>query len=163
MSATFSQSDTYSVTDIEDVMRRVATDFVMLASSTGTVSEEKARNWAHDVGLLAKKGYLSSVDLTLLKNGVEIKATRFSVDATSGELTNDRPGGLMWPRMSDATLRIVLFYTDAYDAEAQQSLAGKMKIGWVTTTADTSHAGLAASQGREYASGGYGIQRRDYV
>jgi hypothetical protein len=163
MSATFTQSETYTVTDIEAVMRRVAADIAMLASSTGAVSEAQALNWAHDVGLLAKKGYLSAVDLTLMKGEIEIKATRFSVDSTSGELTNNRPGGLMWPRMPDATLRIVLLYTAAYDAAARQLLTGQMKSSWVPNTDDTSHAGLTGLPGREYASGGYGVQRKDFA
>ena len=38
----------------------------------------------------------------------------------------------------------------------------KLKIGWVPTTADTTHAGLAASGGRDYASNGWGLQRKDF-
>jgi hypothetical protein len=59
-------------------------------------------------------------------------------------------------------LRIIVFYTDAYDAAARESMKPKLKIGWVPTSADTTHAGLAASGGRDYASNGWGLQRKDF-
>lgn len=62
----------------------------MIAASTAAVSEEHARKWAHDIEVLAKNDYLNFVDLTLLHNNRELKATRFYVDE-SGDLTNDRP------------------------------------------------------------------------
>jgi hypothetical protein len=46
-----SYSDTYSytLTDIETVVRRFTADIVMIAQSSGAVSEAKARDYAHDV------------------------------------------------------------------------------------------------------------------
>jgi hypothetical protein len=61
MSQTHSATRTYSVADIEVVMRRVTADLIMIASSTGAVTEAKALDWAHDVELLTKNGYLKMV------------------------------------------------------------------------------------------------------
>ena len=162
MSATYASTETYSVADVEIVMRRVTADLLMIASSTQAITEATALNWAHDIELLAKRGYLRAVDLTLLSAGVEIKATAFTVNTASSELVSSRPGGVLWHNIPGAHLRIVVFYTDAYDASAQEKLRGKLRINWTPNTADTGHATLTASVGRDYASNGFGVQRKDY-
>ncbi|MBU9478029.1 MULTISPECIES: HORMA-1 domain-containing protein [Burkholderia cepacia complex] len=162
MSETYASTETYSVADIEIVMRRVCADLLMIAGSTKAVTEEKARNWAHDIEVLAKNGYLRMVDLTLLYAGVEIRATRFVVNTDSGDLSSSRPGGVLWPEIPGAELRIVLSYTDAYDAAAREKTKSRLRIGWVASNADTSHAGLTSGTGRDYMSNGYGMQRKDF-
>jgi hypothetical protein len=163
MNYSVTETETYSIADIEVVMRRVTTDLVMIASSTGAITEDKARQWGHDVELLAIHGYLRAVDVTLFSWGVEQKATRFEVKTDSGELVMSRPGGVLWPRVAQPDLRIVLFYTAAYDAAAAAKIADKLYISWVPTTADTSHSSLKAQTGRDYVSNGYGMQRKDFT
>lgn len=162
MSQTYSATETYTVADVEAVMRRVTADLVMIAASTGAVTEEKARDWAHDIEVLAKNGYLHMVDLTLYSFGVEQKATRFIVSAESGELTMSRPGGVRWPKVQSPDLRIILFYADVYDDVAKEKMRNKLYISWCPTTADTNHSSLQSNAGRDYVSNGYGMQRKDY-
>lgn len=162
MSQTATRTETYSVADIETVMRRVKMDLMMIASSTGAVTEERAKDWAHDIELLAKGGYLKSVDVTILSNGQELKATRFTIDSESGTLSDERPGDSLWPRCPDGHLRIVLSYTSRYDAAAKQKLTPKFKREWSPSSADITHKSLASKPGREYSSNGYGVQRKDY-
>ena len=163
MSSTATQTTTYSVADVEVVMRRVTADLVMIAASTRAVTEEKAREWAHDIEVLAKNGYLRKVDLTLLSNDVEQRATCFEVNVSSGELTMTRPGGVLWPQVANPSLRIVLTYSATYTADAQKVTAPKLRIGWVSTTADLSHSTLTSSASRDYVSNAYGMQRRDFT
>ena len=94
----------------------------MIADSTGGWTPEEAANYAHDVELLAKAGYLKHVDVTLFSNGVEVKATRFDVDTDAGGLTCSRPGGVLWPKVPEPILRIVLGYTDDYTAAARTAI-----------------------------------------
>lgn len=162
MSSTYAATETYSVADIEVVMRRVTADLVMIASSTRAITEEKARDWGHDIEVLAKNGYLKKVDLTLLSHGVERKATCFEVNTASGDLTMSRPGGVMWPQVPNPELRIVLSYTQAYDSAARERTSSKLKINWVPSRADLSHPTLTSSAGRDYVSHGYGMQRKDF-
>ena len=163
MSQTRTASATYTTTDIENVVRRVRADLVMIADSTGGWTSETAANYAHDIEVLAKAGYLAWVDVTLLQHGVELRAVRFDVDTDAGGLTTSRPGGVLWPRVAGATLRIVLSYTSAYTSEAREAARGKLKIGWVKTTDDTSHSSLTSSGGRDYVSSTYGMQRKDWA
>jgi hypothetical protein len=162
MSQTYSTTETYSVSGVEVVMRRVTSDLVMIASSTGAVTEDTAKKWGGDVETLAKNGYLRMIDLTLLSGGAEKKATRFEVNTEAGDFTMSRPGGVLWPKVPNPELRIVLYYTAAYDAVAKEKMKSKLNIGWVPTTADTSHATLTSNASRDYVSNGYGMQRKDF-
>ena len=56
MTQTSTQTTTYTTTDIEAVVRRITSDLVMIASSSGAVTEGRAREWANDIELLAN-GY----------------------------------------------------------------------------------------------------------
>lgn len=150
-------------TDIKNVVRRVKADLAMIADSTGGWTPQKAADYAHDVEVLAKAGYLAWVDVTLLQYGVELKAVRFDVDVDAGTLSTSRPGGVLWPRVSGAELRIVISYTDAYTSAAREATRSKLKIGWTTSQADTSHSSLSSSGGRNYVSSTYGMQRRDWA
>lgn len=162
-SATATASRTYSVADVETVMKRVLGDLLMIATSTGRIDEQKARQYAHDIELLARKGYLASADVTLMSAaGYEIRAVRYDVNTDAGDLSMGRPGGVLWPRVDGSWMRVVLHYTSEYTEGARRDMVERLEISWVATNADTSHAGLAATGGRDYASNGYGMQRKDF-
>ena len=163
--STSTATNSYTTADVENVVRRFTADILMIAQSTGAITEAKARQYAADVEILAKKGYLSAVDLTLLAGGscgAEVRAVKYTVNTTAGDLTSSRPGGILWPRVNDPFLRIVLSHTSAYDDSAKTALAPKLNIAWTPTNADTSHLSLNQSGGRDYASNGWGMQRKDY-
>ncbi len=63
--ATITDTETYSVTDIEIIMRRFTADIVMIATGSAAITEAEARDYTHDIELLAKAGYLEAVDLML--------------------------------------------------------------------------------------------------
>ena len=111
MSQTATATATYTATDIEKVVRRVTTDLVMIADSSGAITADKARDYGHDIELLAKNGYLKKVDVTLLSAGVEQRAVRYEVNTASGSLTSNRPGGVLWPKVASPYLSIVMWYT----------------------------------------------------
>lgn len=163
MSQTQTATATYTFVDIENVVRRVKADLVMIADSTGGWTSEKAGHYAHDVEVLAKGGYLAYADVTLFSNGIEVKAIRFDVDTDAGSLTSSRPGGVLWPKVYGPELRIILGYTSAYTAAARDTIKDKLIVSWSPTSADTSHSSLKVTGGRDYASNGYGMQRKDWA
>lgn len=163
MSNTYTSTSTYSVVDVENVVRRFAADIVMIANSTGAMSESMARNYAKDIEALAKGGYLQAVDLTLLKHGLELRAVRYDVNTDASALNSSRPGGVMWPREPDGKLRVIVWYTSAYDDSAREEMKGKLEISWGPSSDDTSHSGLRQQNSRDYASGGFGMQRKDFA
>lgn len=135
----------------------------MIAQSSAAITEADARDYAHDVEALAKKGYLKKVDLTLLSGTTEVRATQYVVSTAAGDLTMSRPGGVMWLRVANPDFRIVLSYTAAYTQAAREAMKDKLKINWVASSADRSHSTLKASGGRDYASNGWGMRRRDFA
>jgi hypothetical protein len=161
--ATESESYSYTTVDIETVVRRFTADIVMIAQSSGAITEAKAREYAHDVEALAKKGYLKKVDLTLLSGATEIRATQYVVSTAANVLTMSRPGGVMWPRVVNPDFRVILSYTEEYTQPAREAMKNKLKITWVPSAADTSHSALKATGGRDYASNSWGMQRKDFA
>lgn len=161
---TYTATDTYSYTisDIETVVRRFTADLVMIAQSSGATTEEEALDYAHDVEVLAKKGYLKMVDLTLFSGSTEVQAVQYIVNTSDGDLEMSRPGGVLWPRVESPYFRIILRHTDAYDATAKAKMESSLKCKWVPTNANTSHCSLTPSGGRTYSSNGWGMQRKDF-
>jgi hypothetical protein len=160
--STYTTTSTYTVTDVENVMRNVKTDLIMIAASSEAMSEDDAAGYAHDIELLAKKNHLKCVDVTLLKNNVELKAARydFAADGSSGTA---RPGGVLWPRTPKSeggVLRIHLTYTDESTVDSRAQLT--MKMSWVKSNTDISHQQLSLSGSREYSSNGFGSNRKDF-
>jgi hypothetical protein len=158
-------TNTYTAADVEIVVRRFTADLKMIAQSSGAITESEASSYGEDIELLAKKGYLYSVDVTLLRGGqygVEEKAVRYTVSTSAGDLTPSRPGGTLWPRVTNPYLRIVLSHTSSYDAAAKAAVYPKLNIPWTPTSADISHSSLTQGGGRDYASNGWGMQRKDY-
>ena len=163
MMSTTTATETYSTTDVENVARRFAADLRMIADSSGTISGDEVAKYVHDVEMLAKKGYLKSVDVTLLNLGTEERAAKYTVDADAGGLVSSRPGNAMWPRLTFGTLRIIISYTAAYDADAREALSGKLRFSWTKSYDDTTHSSLSDDGGRNYTSGSYGLKRKDWT
>ena len=153
--ATATRTATYTAVDVEKVVRRVKADLTMIADSTSAWTGAEAADYAHDIELLAEKDFLAWVDVTLFSGAVELRAARFNVDTDAGSLTSDRPGGVLWPRVTDARLRIVIGYTEKYTDEARRGMKGRLRIGWTANHDDTSHAALSGSGGRDYASNAF--------
>ncbi|MXP41865.1 hypothetical protein GRI75_09450 [Altererythrobacter soli] len=160
---TATRTATYTEVDVVNVVRRVKADLIMIADSTGAITRDEASQYAKDIEVLLVSGYLRKVDLTLLSYGVEKTAVQYTVDTNTGLLTSSRPGGVLWPRVAGAYLRIILFYTDDYDDEARRKLSHRLEIAWSPTSADTSHSTLTPAGGRDYTSNSFGMQRKDWT
>ena len=160
---TYTGSSTYTDTDIATVVRRFEADLVMIAQSSGAITEQEARDYSHDAEVFAKYRFLEMVDVTLLYNNSEIRAVQYTINPTSGDLTSSRPGGVRWPRVSSPILRIFFRTTNAYDAAAEEAIKRKLKCNWSPTSINTDHLSLRTSGGRDYVSNGWGMQRKDFL
>ena len=163
MSTTLSGTDTYTNDDIKKVARKFTADLMMIVQSTAALDEAKARQYAHDIEVLASAGHLEAVDLTLLQYGVELRAARYDVNTSAGDLVASRPGDVLWPRVSSGTLRVIVFYASSYTQSEREKLTSKLKISWSTSYDDTSHSSLTEGKGRNYVSNGWGLQRKDFA
>ena len=159
-SATQTQSETYTTADIEAVFRRFTTDLRMIAESSGAMTRSEAEDYGHDAEYLAKKRYLNFVDVTLFVNGEEEKAVRYTVTNPAGDLKPNRPGGVLWPRLSGARLSVVIGPTTEF--WSSPSVMSALRISWVPTNRDLSHSTLKQSSGRSYVNNAYGVKRDDF-
>ncbi len=158
--ATRSATQTYTATDIQKVVRRFRADIMMIAQSTGALTEAKALNYAHDMDVLAGKGFLKKVDVTQLRGTEELCAAVYTVNTAAGGLVASNPGDVLWEEDSTSHIRLVVSYTDAFNDTERHKL--NLKINWTPTSADTSHSSLKARGTRDYVSNGWGLQREDY-
>jgi hypothetical protein len=159
-SATQTQSETYSTADIEIVFRRFTTDLRMIAESSGAMTRSEAEDYGHDAEYLAKRKYVNYVDVTLFVNGEEEKAVRYTVTTSAGDLKPDRPGGVLWPRLSGARLSVVFGLTKEF--WSSPNIRGALRISWVPSNQDISHSTLKQNSGRSYVSNIYGVKRDDF-
>ena len=161
MSQTLTTTYSYSTADVENVVKNFAADLRMIAESSGTWSRDNVEKYVSDISFLAKNKYLTFVDVTLLSQGAEIKAARYTVNEKSGELVASRPGGVLWPRVAGATLRVILGTTAKWNTEPPDQ--SKLNIYWSNTSDDISHAKLQSVGGRNFTSNAYGFERKDYT
>lgn len=153
----YTYTQTFTETDIEIVFRRFKADLLMIAQSSRALSESEALDYAHDLELLAKARVLEFVDLTLLSGTSEVEAARYTVDP-SGGLSTTRPGGVMWHRVEEPKLRVVI----RRNADYPEDIARQLKLKWSPTNDDISHASLVKTGSREYSSNGWALRRQDY-
>lgn len=163
MTSTTTGTHTYTATDIEKVVRRFRADLKMIAQNTQGITESKASDYADDIEALAKRGFLKKVDVTLMSGSKEVKAAVYTVNDSGGDLTAAAPGGVVWPRVDNAFVRITLWNTDSYTAAEEQNMKQRLKITWTTSTADTTHSQLTQVGGRDFMSNGWAMQRKDFT
>lgn len=162
MSGSSSRTSTYSAVDVDNVVRRFRADLMMIVDSSKAMTVSEAEDYLHDIGILARGGYLRWVDVTLLASGIEIRATKYEVDTDAGELVCSRPGGVLWPNVASGRLRIVISHASTYDADAESKTKGRLRKNWTDNLEDISHSGLKAGGGRDYSSNSYGMKRKDW-
>lgn len=162
-SNTSTYSSTYTQADVEKVMLNIKADLIMIAESSKALPRANAENYAHDIEMAAKNGYLTGVDVTLLdKYGTEIKAVKYFFKTGEDATGTSRPGGVRWPETPNGNIRVLLHTTDLWDTDVDRSNKMPWKISWSKTSADTSHSGLSTSGNRGYSSNGFGANRNDF-
>ena len=162
MNSTNTTTTTHSFADVQEVMLHLTADFVMIAQSTGAIPEQEARDYAHDIRELAVEGYLKKVDVMLMSGEFEMRAAVYEPKINTDGLTSSRPGGVRWPRVDNAELLVVISYSETYTDDAREKMRSRLKIAWSPSSADISHSSLTQSDGRDYASNAYSIERKDW-
>jgi hypothetical protein len=163
MSTTFTQTTTYTVSDVARVMNCFAADFDMFAQSSGCRTRESVKTITADVIAMAKAGYLREVNLYLKTSaGVTIKAAKYEVKVDGSLGNNATPGNSLWPYTQSGSLCVHVTYTDAWWAltdTARATFKGGLQSPWGTLDLDTSFPTLTRSADRNYVSNGYGIRK----
>jgi hypothetical protein len=160
--STYSSTSTYTVADVEKVMRSVKADLIMIAGTTKAMTEDDAANYAHDIEVLVKENHLKYADVTLMNGAYEVRAIKYEFQS-EGATGTERPGGVLWPltpKDKGGQIRIHLQCTDSSSPEEIGALP--LKFSWVPSSNDISHKDLTSSAGRGYSSNGFGTSRKDF-
>ncbi|WP_186038782.1 hypothetical protein [Burkholderia gladioli] len=155
-------SFTHTVADIEKVFRRFSADIKMIAESSKAMSLEAAEKYGHDIQILATKGYIKWIDVTLMSGATEICAVQYTVVTGQTDMSADKPGGVAWNPVAGGKLRIVVSHTSDYTEETAAALSGKLKLSWGPTSDDLSHKTLTSDAERQYSSKDYGLTRQGF-
>jgi Bacterial HORMA domain family 1 len=164
---TFTLSSTYTVTDVAKVFDRFAADLAMIAQATGLISRDRVADIAHDVKLMAQRGYVDRVDI-VLRDGVgrEICAAKYTVSTDAAGWIGDRPGNNLWRAPIDGQVDVVVSYTSAWWALSEYQrisfFEGECVCSWGPSDIDTTYPGMVGRFDRRYASNAYGLERTLY-
>jgi hypothetical protein len=165
--STYTQSSTYTTTDVGKVVDRFTADYHMIAQATGLAGRDHVVEVAHDIKALAKRGYIAAVSIVLRNAANDVlRANKYTVSTDAAGWVSDRPGDNMWPRQVGGKLNVVISYTPAWfalTAQQQQAVEGADCIlPWTATDIDTSFPGLPSTVDRRYSSNAYGMERRSF-
>jgi hypothetical protein len=165
--STYTQSSTYTITDVGKVVDRFASDFHMIAQATGLSSRDRVINTAHDVKLMAQRNYIDEINIVLCNSsGGVVRAHKYTVSTDASGWTCDRPGNNLWPRQIGGGLYVVVSFTTTWwvltGQQRQAFIDDECVLHWSSSNVDTSFPGLTSSVDRRYASNAYGLERRTY-
>jgi hypothetical protein len=165
--STYTQSSTYTTTDVGKVVDRFTADYHMIAQATGLAHRGYVVDVAHDIKELAKGHYLAAASIVLRNaSGAIVRANKYTVSTDASGWSSDRPGDNLWPRQITGTLDVVVSYSPAWwaltDQQRRMFHETKCVLPWTTTDIDTSFPGLPSTVDRHYASNAYGMERRSF-
>ncbi len=164
MSTSYTQTTTYTVSDVARVMNCFAADFDMFAQSTGCRTRENVKAVTADVMAMAKEGYLAEVNLSLVpaSGGAAVRATKYEVKPDGSLSGGATPGNSLWPYTPGGTFYVTVVYSQRWWAltESQRaSFKANLQQPWGTSSVDLSFPNLTRALDRNYVSNGYGIQK----
>lgn len=156
--AAYTQTRTYTRTDVKRVFESCMADIRMIAWRTQAIEEGKATALLADVQIMAEENCLKKVHVQLRDaNGAIVKAHVYT--ATDGGGTSERPGGNQWPREPTGEVRIIVeVEPDARWEKAQE----RMTESWGASNYSTDYGSLHAAGVRTFSYGGYGLTRVSY-
>jgi hypothetical protein len=115
MTATATQTTTFTVADIRKVVENFAADFSMMAQATGLWSRESVAEVVYDLRVFAEYGYLVSVSVILRDaGGNKIRAAVYSVSEAASSWKSEQPGNNLWPKTVGGSLNVIADMTSAW-------------------------------------------------
>lgn len=170
MYSTQTNTSTYTVVDIRKTFESCEADIRTIARRTGKWSTDYVDKIMHDILKLAENKYLEKVSIALKRrsNDYTIRAAKFKINEEGNKSDSDRAGrNNDWQNIDDTYLTVYLSYTTKwYRLTSQQKkdfyTTNDFKIGWTTTSDDTTFSHLTSSNAQLYASKGYELQKTNY-
>lgn len=170
MYSTQTNTNTYTVTDIRKTFENCEADIRTIARRTDKWSTDYVDKIMHDIFKLAENKYLNKVSIALKRRSDDyiIRAAKFKIDEDGSKTDSDRAGrNNDWENIDDTYLTVYLSYSSRWHGLSNQQqkdfyTTNYFKIGWTTTSDDTTFSHLSTSTAQMYASKGYELQKTNY-
>lgn len=166
---TRTNTNTYTVVDIRKTFENCEADIRTIARRTGKWSMDYVDKIIHDILKLAENGYLVEVSIALKDEYNTVKrATKFSTNENGNSNNSDRPGqNNDWENIANTHLTVYLSYSSKWHELTEQQkkdfqINNYFKIGWTTTSDDTSFSHLKSGNAQLYANKGYELQKTNF-
>lgn len=160
--STYTNTRTYTKTDVRKVLENFAADLEMLALRTQAMDSSYARKCADDVTLMALEDCIESFHVQLRDSGRNlVRAYKYSVNKNMS-LDSQRPGGNRWPCLPDGELCVIISCSDGKKLE---KLKKNLKLNWTSSDLSTDYSKMRKESigVRYYSSNNYGLSRDVYV
>lgn len=155
-------TQTYTRTDVRRVFECFHTDLRMLACRTQAMSLTHADEYGHDIRIMAEEECLEEVHIQLLdgqRNRVRVHEYRVEKNKS---WDSQRPGVNRWPCLPNGELLVIVSCPDSGKVE-QLKRSGRLIINWDPSQASTDYSCMKPSEGKMYASNGYGLRRNSFT
>lgn len=167
MSSTFSETYTYTVTDVGKVFDQVKADFHMAAQSTRLWSDTFVDTVVNDIKQYAAYGYLDLVAIYLRDaSGNPVRAATYKVSQNAAGWIASRPGNMLWPRVPGGSLRVTISLSARWYAlsiDQRNHFEKGLRLEWPSTgTQDLRFPNLSSSSDRCYVSNAFGVKKDVY-
>lgn len=169
MYSTFTNTGTYTVTDIKKTFEGFSADFRMIATRTGkrTISEVEA--FINDIMIWAETKNLDYIDIALLNVELKpLKAVRYRVDENGKANQSDRAGNNNdWQNLPNTNLRVVVNFNAKWNSLTQDQQIKFMtdnnfRCSWGRLDFNNSYNHLTKDDAQLYASRGYELKKENF-
>lgn len=167
MTSSITRSASFTITDARYVSAKVATDLRLLHNLYGRPTLAKIDDFAEEVALLLKEGWLGTVDYGFRDTTDNSWKLRLRYRATvGGQLLDSRPG--CYPRdlpLEDYAFYSHLTYSTKFlllDDAGRKRFTATLPFQRTTANPPTARSGTTTS-GHSYARNGTGVLRDVYV
>lgn len=169
MYGTYTNTGTYTITDIKKTFEGFSADFRMIATRTGKKTMLEVENFINDIMIWAETKNLDYIDITLLNTAKKpLKAVRYRVDENGKANQSDRAGNNNdWQNLPNTELRVVVNFNSKWDSlsyEQRKSFleVNNFKCGWDKLDFDNSYNHLSKDVAQLYASKGYELKKENF-
>lgn len=169
MYGTFTNTGTYTVTDIRKTFEGFSADFRMIATRTGKKTILEIEALINDIMIWAETKNLNYIDITLLNTVKKpLKAVRYRVDENGKANQSDRAGNNNdWQNLPNTELKVAIHFNSKWTnlSEEQRNkfmTNNNFRCGWGKMDFDNSYNHLTKDTAQLYASKGYELKKENF-
>lgn len=166
---TFTNTGTFTVTDIRKTFEGFGADFRMIAARTGKKTSTEVEAFINDILIWAETKNLEYVDIALVDSNTKpLKAVRYRVDENGKANQSDRAGNNNdWQNLPNTVLRVAVNFTKNWTIQTDEQrnsfmTTNNFRCSWGRLDFDNSYSHLSKDDAQLYASKGYELKKENF-